>query len=107
MPCVPCHGKYRQPLSSPPQKHQQAAGALRAPTTHMSATATEIEGLTERVIGCAIEVHRTLGPGLLESVYRDCMIIELRREHLRVERERCVRFEYKGERIRDALKLDL
>ncbi len=83
------------------------AGAHRAPTAHMGATVPEIEALTERVIGCAIEVHRTLGPGLLESVYRECMIIELGREHLRVERERCVPLEYKGERISGGLRLDL
>jgi GxxExxY protein len=44
----------------------------------------EIESLTERVIGCAIEVHRALGPGLLESVYRECMLIETRLQGLRL-----------------------
>jgi GxxExxY protein len=53
-------------------------------------TSEEIESLTERVIGCAIEVHRALGPGLLESVYRDCMLIETRLQGLTVERERRV-----------------
>ena len=56
---------------------------------------------------CAIEVHRTLGPGLLESVYRECMILELRRQNLRVESERQILFDYKGERIKSRLKLDL
>jgi GxxExxY protein len=70
-------------------------------------TDREIDALTERVIGCAIEVHRTLGPGLLESVYRDCLMIEMRSERLRVERERPVLLEYKGERIGGGLKLDL
>ena len=37
------------------------------------------------IIGACIEVHKTLGPGLLESVYRECMIIEMRREYLRVD----------------------
>ena len=73
----------------------------------MSTTVAEIDALTERAIGCAIEVHRTLGPGLLESVYRDCMIIEMRGEHLRVESQRCVPLEYKGHRISGDLKLDL
>jgi GxxExxY protein len=63
--------------------------------------------LTERIIGCAIEVHRIFGPGLLESVYRACLIIELTREHLRVESERSVTLEYKGQRIKGTLKLDL
>jgi GxxExxY protein len=67
----------------------------------------DVEALTEKVIGCAIEVHRTLGPGLLESVYRECRIIETRGEHLCVESERHVSLEYKGQRIKGRLKLDL
>ena len=89
------------------ENSRKTTGALRAPTARMSATVAEVEALTERVIGCAIEVHRTLGPGLLESVHRDCMIIEMRGAQLRVERERCVPLEYKGQRISGALKLDL
>ncbi len=67
----------------------------------------DVDQLTEKIIGCAIEVHRTLGPGLLESIYRDCMIIELRCEQLRVESERRVSLEYKGHPVDGALKLDL
>jgi GxxExxY protein len=67
----------------------------------------EIEELTEKTIGCAIEVHRILGPGLLESVYRECMMIEMRREGLRFESEQHIALDYKGQRIRGALKLDL
>ena len=73
----------------------------------MTTTLTDVEELTERIIGCAIEVHRILGPGLLESVYRECMILELRREHLRVDSERQVSLDYKGERISSGLELDL
>jgi GxxExxY protein len=67
----------------------------------------EIESLTERVIGCAIEVHRALGPGLLESVYRECMLIETRLQGLNVERERRVAIEYRGQRVPASLVLDL
>jgi GxxExxY protein len=73
----------------------------------MTHDVADVEALTEKVIGCAIEVHRTLGPGLLESVYRECMIIEVRGEHLCVESERHVPLEYKGQRIKGQLKLDL
>ena len=52
-------------------------------------------------------MHRTLGPGLLESVYRDCMMIEMRRQGLRIKTEQCLAFDYKGERVGGALKLDL
>ncbi len=66
-----------------------------------------IESLTARVIGCAIQVHRTLGPGLLESVYRDCMLIEMRANGLRVERERRVSLKYREQLIHSSLTMDL
>ena len=66
-----------------------------------------LERLTERIIGCAIEVHRTLGPGLLESLYQECLIIELAEQQLSFEADRCVNLEYKGRRIRNTLRLDL
>ena len=73
----------------------------------MIPTSEEIEELTEKIIGCAIEVHRILGPGLLESVYRECMMIELKLEGLRFENERNIALDYKGQRIKGALKVDL
>ena len=67
----------------------------------------DIDDLTERVIGAAIAVHSTLGPGLLESVYRDCLAIELR--HLNIPFELEVRFPivYRGTRVRDSLRVDV
>ena len=65
-----------------------------------------LEDLTEKIISCAIDVHRTLGPGLLESIYRACMVIELRRKGLRVDVERPVTLDYKGERV-PTFRLDL
>jgi GxxExxY protein len=46
----------------------------------------ELDRLTERVIGAAIEVHRVLGPGLLESAYEQCLTWELEEAGLDVER---------------------
>jgi len=66
-----------------------------------------IWALTERVIGCGMEVHKTLGPGLLESVYREYLVAELDANQLSFESERYVPIEYKGRRIRGSLKLDL
>ena len=66
-----------------------------------------LERLTEKIIGCAIEVHRTLGPGLLESLYQECLVIELAEQRLNFEADRCVNLEYKGRRIRHTLRLDL
>jgi len=69
--------------------------------------ADDLEALKERVIACGIEVHRTLGPGLLESIYRDCMAIELRAAGLSVERERRVAIRYRDQTVGGSLKLDL
>jgi GxxExxY protein len=67
----------------------------------------DINSLTEKIIACAIEVHRMLGPGLLESVYRDCLVIEMRRQGLHVEVDRALTLDYKGERIGGVLRLDV
>ena len=45
----------------------------------------EIDGLTEKIIGCAMTVHTELGPGLLESIYRDALAIELELARLRLK----------------------
>jgi GxxExxY protein len=73
----------------------------------MTTAPAEVEELTEKIIGCAIEVHRILGPGLLESVYRECLIIEMRSHGLRVTGERHLPLDYKGQRVGGGLKLDL
>ncbi|MDP6541360.1 MAG: GxxExxY protein, partial [Phycisphaerales bacterium] len=52
--------------------------------------------LTERVIGAAIEVHRTLGPGLLESIYERALAIELQHCGLRAARQVPCRVKYRG-----------
>lgn len=66
-----------------------------------------LEALKEHVIGCGIAVHRTLGPGLLESIYRDCLTMELRAAGLDVERERRVSVRYRGHLVGAFLKIDL
>jgi len=64
--------------------------------------------LSKIVVDSAIEVHSTFGgPGLLESVYRDGMMIEIRRRGVGVEKEKQIPITYKGETISTPLKLDL
>ena len=58
------------------------------------------------VIGAAIEVHRLLGPGLLESAYQTCLARELRDRGLQYEREVPVPVMYKGEFVSEAYRLD-
>ncbi len=61
---------------------------------------------TERIIGCAIEVHRTLGTGLLERIYEDAILLELGQAGLRVQRQVPVRIQYKGVPLSE-LRIDL
>lgn len=82
-------------------------GSVRASLTVMDMTDDQIEVLTETIIGGAIEVHKTLGPGLLEAVYRECLILELRGRSLDFEIERHVPLDYKGQRIRARFTVDL
>lgn len=67
----------------------------------------EFSELSKRVIGCAIEVHRTLGPGLLESAYRQCLCHELRLNEIRFEAEKPLPVEYKGCRLDCGYRIDI
>ena len=71
-----------------------------------STEATEHQ-LSGRVISAAIEVHRALGPGLLESAYRDCLAHELMLHGLRFTREVPLALTYKGRAVRSPYRLDL
>ncbi len=63
--------------------------------------------ISERVIGCGIEVHRQLGPGLLESVYEEALCYELSKAHLNFERQQAVPIKYKQVLLATPLRLDL
>lgn len=76
-------------------------------TGSKSHSKSEINALTRQIIGAAIEVHRAFGPGLLESVYEDCMAIELKLRGLPFERQKPVALEYKGHQVGADLKIDL
>lgn len=67
----------------------------------------EINELTEIAIGCAIEVHRNLGPGLLESAYQECLFYELKTHDLHVEREINLPIIYKEIKIDHGYRIDL
>ena len=59
------------------------------------------------IIGAAIEVHRALGPGLLEGVYEECLAMELSLRGLRSERQRRLPVVYKGRQVAADLRIDL
>jgi GxxExxY protein len=66
-----------------------------------------VNDLTDKIIGCAIEVHRTLGPGLLESAYQQCLFYELREQGIWVEKEISLPITYKEIKIDHGYRIDL
>jgi GxxExxY protein len=67
----------------------------------------EINDLTEEIIGAAIEVHRALGPGLLESAYEECLAHELALRQIPFERQKPVSLTYKGDVIDVGFRADI
>jgi len=67
----------------------------------------ETNEITDAIIGAAIEVHRRLGPGLLESAYRRCLCRELALRGIRFRAEMDLPVEYKGEKLDCGYRLDL
>ena len=70
-------------------------------------TEAQRESLTEKIIGAAIEVHRALGPGLLESAYQECLCVELGLCDLRFASQLELPVEYKGHKANAGYRLDL
>jgi GxxExxY protein len=63
--------------------------------------------LTEKIIGAAIEVHKALGPGLLESAYRACSVFELRQQGIDVDNELELPVVYKGVQVDCGYRIDV
>lgn len=67
----------------------------------------EINELTYKVIGLDIEVHKELGPGLLESAYQECLFYELKNAGLKVEKEKALPIIYKEIKLDHGYRIDL
>ena len=63
--------------------------------------------ITEKIIGCAIKVHSNLGPGLLESAYKECLFYELIKSGLVVEKEKPLPLIYKEIKMECGYRIDL
>ena len=63
--------------------------------------------LSEKIIGAAIEVHRELGPGLLESTYEACLAHELNVQGIKAVRQKKLPIRYKGLEIDGAYRMDM
>jgi GxxExxY protein len=78
-------------------------GGRRMRSTYDSAA---LNALSYQIIAAAIEIHSKLGPGLLESVYRTCMIHELRKSGMNVAAEKSVPIHYKEMVLEDCYRID-
>ena len=65
------------------------------------------EEIFKKVLDCAFEVHSNLGPGLLESVYEECLIFELQSAGLKVEKQKSLPLRYKGLLLESRLRIDI
>ncbi len=63
--------------------------------------------ITEKIIGCAIEVHKNLGPGLLESAYEECLFYELRQSDVIVKKQVPLPIVYKETKLEAGYRIDL
>lgn len=66
-----------------------------------------VNDMAYKIVACAIEVHKTLGPGLLESIYHSCLIEELEQSGLITESQVEVPVKYKGKDIGGKLRIDI
>jgi GxxExxY protein len=67
----------------------------------------EINDITGKIIGCAIEVHKNLGPGLLESAYEECWVFELQNAGLNTDRQIPVPVVYKDIKLGCGYRIDI
>jgi len=75
---------------------------------HKDKTEVMIENdLSKKIIGCAIEVHKQLGPGLLESAYQECLFYELKHEGLKIQKEKPMPIVYKEVKLDHGYRIDL
>ena len=73
----------------------------------MNITKKYVNEIAYKIVGCAIEVHKQLGPGLLESIYEECLKEELLQQGLFVQSQVKVPVYYKGKKVKEDLKLDI
>ena len=76
-------------------------------TDKMITTKSQLEQLTYLIVGAAIDVHNQLGPGLLESIYHECMKIELESRGLKFQSELLVPIHYNNRKLETNLKCDI
>ncbi len=67
----------------------------------------EMNELTKLVIGASIEVHKTIGPGLLESIYQECLVKELKNQKINFKTNVPLKLDYKGDELSKLFYIDI
>ena len=88
------------------QGTEEKSGILYKPDPRFWETAPEVNDAARRVVDAAVEVHRHLGPGYLESVYENALVVELGLRGVRFERQAPFRVAYKGHEVGEG-RMDL
>ncbi len=76
-------------------------------TSNSDGTKMDLNKLSSKIISAAIEVHKELGPGLLESTYEECLYYELQLRDLGIERQKPLPITYKGKLLDAGYRLDM
>jgi GxxExxY protein len=87
-----------------PQSHEATKPAS---VTHTAALDLGLEKLGRQIIDCAFSVHKEMGAGLLESIYEECFVCELKERHIPFVRQQQVPVFYKGSMVSSDFRLDL
>lgn len=98
--------KLRTFRGDPRTRGPLCGGLIIAPGRAMLTDPFGTSDLTEAIIGCGVDVHRVIGPGVLESVYAECMEYELAAKGLSYERGRAVPIVYKGAKLKSKYFVD-
>jgi len=98
----PFHGRQTRPRQARRLSKSRGAEIL-----DMKREVMRVNQLTQAIIGAAIEVHRTLGPGLLERAYKTCLCRELQLQQLSFERQKSLPVTYKGLTLSVSYQLDM
>ncbi|HJO48865.1 MAG TPA: GxxExxY protein [Candidatus Scalindua sp.] len=86
-------------------KHQKQV--LTAESTESTEMKSNINEITDVIIGAAIAVHKELGPGLLESAYEACLTFELADQKVKIERRKGLPIKYRGVQLDCGYRIDL
>ena len=93
-------------MNSPQSHRDTEKTGIDSPQSHRHTELTDLNELTSRIIRCAIDVHRAMGPGLLEAIYESAMGIEFEDSKIRYSRQTSLPAYYKG-RLLGEYRVDL